>query len=174
MLGLFKNIQAHQSWKFLGIRSSFFLKAVGLFTTRTPAVPDVFDSGLNVEALRPGRRVGFRSLRRVAADDIYRGHITFVTPTALKLLQLGPNSKRGKLSGDHCRFLQCIQNSIAQSLLFLILVDKIKVVFPIDIIVKETYCYSFTAHIIFVMRVALKPFRLGPNSKQGKLSVNHC
>ena len=30
------------------------------FTTRTPAVPDVFDSGCNVGALRPGRRVDFR------------------------------------------------------------------------------------------------------------------
>ena len=32
------------------------------FTTRPPAVPDVFDSGRNVGALRPARRVGFRSL----------------------------------------------------------------------------------------------------------------
>ena len=30
------------------------------FTTRTPAVTDVFDSGRNEGALRPGRRVGFR------------------------------------------------------------------------------------------------------------------
>ena len=30
------------------------------FTTRTAAVPDVFDSGRNVGALRPGRCVGFR------------------------------------------------------------------------------------------------------------------
>ena len=80
--------------------------------------------------------------------------------TALKLLGLGPNSKRGKLSVDHCRFVQCIQNSIAQSLLFLTLVDKIKVVFPIDISVKETYCYSFTAHISFVTPVALKLVKL--------------
>ena len=32
------------------------------FTTRPPAVTDVFVSGRNVGALRPGRRVGFRSL----------------------------------------------------------------------------------------------------------------
>ena len=40
------------------------------FTTRTPAVTDVFDSGRNVGALRPGRRVGFRSLWRGPADGI--------------------------------------------------------------------------------------------------------
>ena len=34
--------------------------------------------------------------------------IICVTPIALKLLPLGPNSKRGKLSGDHCRCFQCI------------------------------------------------------------------
>ena len=79
-----------------------------IFTTRPPAVTDVFDSGRNVGALRPGRRVSFRSLALAIADDISRGHIIFLTPTALKLLQLGPNSKRGKLSGDHCRFIQCI------------------------------------------------------------------
>ena len=94
------------------------------------------------------------------ADDISRGHIIFVTHTALKVLQLGPNSKRGKSLGDHCRIFQCIYNSIAQSLLFLTLVDRIKVVLPIDISGKETYSYSFTAHIIFVMRVALKLFKL--------------
>ena len=77
-------------------------------TTRTPAVTDVFGSGRNVGALRPGRRVGFRSLAQGLADDIYWEHIIFVTPTALLLLQLGPNSKQGKLSGDHCRFFQCI------------------------------------------------------------------
>ena len=48
------------------------------FTTRTPAVPDVFDSGRNVGALRPVRRVGFRSLVPGIADDICRGHIIFV------------------------------------------------------------------------------------------------
>ena len=31
-----------------------------VFTTRLPAVTDVFVSGRNVGALRPGRRVGFR------------------------------------------------------------------------------------------------------------------
>ena len=79
-----------------------------IITTRTPTVPDVLVSGRNVGALRPGRRVGFRSVAPGLADDIYREHIIFVTPTALKLLQLGPNSKQGKLSGDHCRFFQCI------------------------------------------------------------------
>ena len=70
----------------------------------SPAVPDVFDPGRNVGALRPGRRVGFRSLAPGLADDISRGHNIFVTPTVPKLLQLGPNSKRGKYSVDHCRF----------------------------------------------------------------------
>ena len=60
-------------------------------TTRTQASPDVFGSGRNVGALRPARRVGFRSLASGLADDII-----FVMPTALKLLKLGPNSKRGK------------------------------------------------------------------------------
>ena len=78
------------------------------------------------------------------AGDICREPIIFVTPIALKLLQLGPNSKQGKQSGDHCRFFQCIYNSIAQSLLFLTLVDRIKVVFPIEIIVK-TLCFIITA-----------------------------
>ena len=36
--------------------------AVMVFTTRPPAVPDVFDSGRNVGALRPARHVGFRSV----------------------------------------------------------------------------------------------------------------
>ena len=52
-------------------------------------------SGRNVGALRPERRVGFRSLAPGLADDISLGHITFVMHTVLKLLQLGPNSKRG-------------------------------------------------------------------------------
>ena len=52
--------------------------------------------------------------------------------------------------------------------------ERIKVVFPIDISGKETYSYSFTAHIIFVMRVALKVFKIRPNSKRGKLLVDHC
>ena len=54
-------------------------------TTRTAAVPDVFDSGRNDGALRPGRRVGFRSLGPGLADDICRGPIIFVTPIALEL-----------------------------------------------------------------------------------------
>ena len=36
--------------------------AILCITTHTPAVSDVFGSGHNVEALRPARRVGFRSL----------------------------------------------------------------------------------------------------------------
>ena len=84
------------------------LQCLYLFTTHSPTVTDVLVSGRNVGALRPGRRVPFRSLAPGLADDISRGHIIFVTPTALKLLQLGPNSKRGKLSGDHCRFFKCI------------------------------------------------------------------
>ena len=43
------------------------------FTTRTPAVTDVLRSGRNVGALRPGRRVGFRSLVPGLADDICWG-----------------------------------------------------------------------------------------------------
>ena len=54
-------------------------------TTRLPAVPDVFDSGRNVGALRQGRRVGFRSLGPGLADDICRGPIIFVTLIALEL-----------------------------------------------------------------------------------------
>ena len=42
------------------------------FTTRPPAVPDVFESGRNVGALRPARRVGFRSVAPGIADDISR------------------------------------------------------------------------------------------------------
>ena len=52
--------------------------------------------------------------------------------------------------------------------------DRKKVVFLIGLSVKETYCYSFTAHINFVMCVALKLFELRPNSKRGKLSEDHC
>ena len=66
------------------------------FTSRPAAVTDVFDSGRNVAALRPGRRVVFRSLVPGIADDIYWLPIIFVTPIALELLKLGPNSKRGK------------------------------------------------------------------------------
>ena len=78
------------------------------FTIRTPAVPDVFGSGRNVGALRPGRRVGFRSLAPGLADDIYWLPIIFVTPIALELLKLGPNRKQGKRSVDHCGFFQCM------------------------------------------------------------------
>ena len=67
-----------------------------IFTTCLPAVTDVFESGRNVGALRPGHPVGFRSLVAGLADDISRGYIFFVTPPALKLLKIGPNSKRGK------------------------------------------------------------------------------
>ena len=69
-----------------------------MFTTRTPAVTDVFESGRNVGALRPARHVGFRLLAPGLADDISRGHIIFVKTTVPKLLKLGPNSKRGKCS----------------------------------------------------------------------------
>ena len=65
-------------------------------TTRPPAITGILGSGRNVGPLRPGRRVGFRSLAPGLADDIYRGPIIFVTPIALKLLKLGPNSKQGK------------------------------------------------------------------------------
>ena len=49
-----------------------------VFTTRTAAVPDVLVSGRNVGALRPGRRVGFRSLAPGIADDIFWCCINFV------------------------------------------------------------------------------------------------
>ena len=48
------------------------IKCLRFFTTRTAAVPDVFGSGRNVGALRPGRRVPFRSLAPGLADDISR------------------------------------------------------------------------------------------------------
>ena len=41
---------------------------IEVIITRPPAVPDVFDSGRKVGALRPARRVGFR----LWADDISR------------------------------------------------------------------------------------------------------
>ena len=67
-------------------------------TTRPPAVTDhdVFDSGRNVGALRPGRRVGFRSLAPGGQTTFVGGHIIFEMRTALKLLKLRPNSKQGK------------------------------------------------------------------------------
>ena len=46
-------------------------------TTHSPAVTDVFESGRNVGALRPGRRVGFRCLVPGLADDICRRHYYF-------------------------------------------------------------------------------------------------
>ena len=49
-----------------------------VFTTRPPAVTDVFESGRNVGALRPGRRVRFRSLAPGIADDIFWCCINFV------------------------------------------------------------------------------------------------
>ena len=51
---------------------------VYIFTTRPPAVPDVFDSGRNDGALRPARRVGFRSVAPGLADDIFWCCINFV------------------------------------------------------------------------------------------------
>ena len=66
--------------------------------------------------------------------------IIFVTPIALKLLQLGPNSKRGKLPGDHCGFLSRVKYSYSSFLLFLISKYKKKVVLsPIDVSVKTLY-----------------------------------
>ena len=69
---------------------------VTYFTTRTPAVTDVLGSGRNVGALRPGRRVGFRSLAPGGQTTFPKEHIIFVMTTALTLLKLGPHSKRGK------------------------------------------------------------------------------
>ena len=68
----------------------------GPFTTRTAAVTDVFDSGRNVGALRPGRRVGFRSLVPGPADDIFQGHIIFVMLVSSLISNLRPYSKQGK------------------------------------------------------------------------------
>ena len=73
-----------------------------IFTTCLPAVPDVFDSGRNVGALRPGRRVGFRSLAKGLADDIYRGSIIFVVRAAPLLSNVAPNSKQVKCTLAHC------------------------------------------------------------------------
>ena len=63
---------------------------------------------------------------------------------------------------DHCGLLLLDETSYSSCLLFLISKYKIKVVFSIDIMisVKETYLYFFRAPIIFVMRVALKLFKL--------------
>ena len=73
-----------------------FIAATLSFTTRTPAVTDVFESGRNVGALCPARRVGFRSVAPGGQTTFRGAPIIFVTPTALKLLKLGPNSKQGK------------------------------------------------------------------------------
>ena len=48
------------------------LAVVMCITTRPPAVPDVFGSGRNDGALRPGRCVYFRSRAPGLADDISR------------------------------------------------------------------------------------------------------
>ena len=53
------------------------------FTTNTPAIPDVFDSGRNVGALRPARRVGFRSLGPGGHMTFPGDLLFFVTPIAL-------------------------------------------------------------------------------------------
>ena len=71
----------------IGVR--FIQKLCNYITTRPPAVPDVFGSGRNVVALRPARRVPFRSLVPGMADDICRGHNIFLMPTVPKLLKLG-------------------------------------------------------------------------------------
>ena len=55
------------------------------FTTRPPAVMDVFDSGRNDGALRPGRRVAFRSLPPGGQTTFCGAPIIFVTPIALEL-----------------------------------------------------------------------------------------
>ena len=46
-------------------------------TTRTPAVTDVLGSGRNDGALRPGRRVGFRSLAP-GGQTAFPGNILFL------------------------------------------------------------------------------------------------
>ena len=73
-----------------------------VFTTRPPAVTDVFDSGRNVGALRPGRHVGFRSLAMGLADDIFWCCIIFVMLAAPLISNVAPNSKRVKCTLDHC------------------------------------------------------------------------
>ena len=78
------------------------------FTTRPPAVTDVLGSGCNVGALRPGRRVGFRSLAPGGQTTFRGALIIFVKPTALKPLKLAPHSKRVKCTLDHSAFSQCI------------------------------------------------------------------
>ena len=55
-------VKHFQNKLMIEIYSESLVRAIGivLLTTRTPAVTDVFRSGRNVGALRPGRRVGFR------------------------------------------------------------------------------------------------------------------
>ena len=79
-----------------------------LFTTRLPAVTDVFGSARNVGALRPGRRVGFRSLASGLADDIFWCCIIFVMRAAPLIFNLAPNSKRVKCTLDHSAYPQYI------------------------------------------------------------------
>ena len=78
------------------------LKEFQTFTTRTAAVTDVLVSGRNDGALRPGRRVGFRSLAPGLADDIFWCCIIFVMRAAPLISNVAPNSKRVKCTLDHC------------------------------------------------------------------------
>ena len=48
-----------------------------IFTSRPPAVPDILESGRNVGALRPGRRVGFWSLEP-GGQTTFPGDILFL------------------------------------------------------------------------------------------------
>ena len=100
-----------------------------LFTTRQPAVTDVFDSGRNVGALRPARRVGFRSVAPGLADDIFWCCINFVMLVLHLISNVAPNSKRGKCALDHCAGLTCIENLNIFDLQFVILRGRIKVFF---------------------------------------------
>ena len=67
-----------------------------MFTTRPPAVTDVFDSGRNEEPY--ARHVVYISghWHRDWQTTFRGAPIIVVTPIALELLKLGPNSKRGK------------------------------------------------------------------------------
>ena len=71
-------------------------------TTRPPAVTYVFGSGRNDRALRPGCRVGFRSVAPGLADDIYRGSIIFVVRAAPLISNVAPHSKQVNCTLDHC------------------------------------------------------------------------
>ena len=72
------------------------------FTTRKPAGTEVFESGSNVGALRPGIVQVSGHCGRGLADDICQGHNIFLIPTVPKLMKLGPNSKQVKCTLDHC------------------------------------------------------------------------